>query len=308
MSDNIIYRRATPEDIPVIYSLLSTMYKIKRPKEFWTWQCFETVIPVVLMCGFCGNELVGIFGIQKRKLTHNLICGQANHLNIAPRWREKGHFTRLGQAAIGNFNDLDVLCIFANKRAKLPCERSFGFKTIGALRILILDYLADIVNNGTKCESVTKKTVFPEIKKQQDSIIIFQDSQKYRFWRYALNPMYSYSIVTIDTGEFAIIKKFVDPVTKTSYGDIVDFECSLKDSRKLKRLFIGACWHLKELGANKITTWAVPGTMVRKVVEEIGFREGEYESYFCVKVLKPEFNYIYNFSKWHLRQADATNY
>ncbi len=71
---------------------------------------------------------------------------------------------------------------------------------------------------------------------------------------------------------------------------------------------MGSCWHLKQLGAAKITTWAMQDTSLRRVIEEMGFMESDYATYFNVKVLNPKYDYLYEFSRWRLRQSDAENY
>jgi len=157
------------------------------------------------------------------------------------------------------------------------------------------------------CERIDVDTAFASVDSGSEQTM-FEYTEAYRIWRYALNPMYHYWKVQLDTSEYAIMKTFVDSFTGLTYGDIVDAECPVADEEKLRRLIAGALFRLKELGAVKATTWAMPGTVLRKLVETLGFKKSGHETYFSVKVTQPEYEYLYDFSTWDLKQADATNF
>jgi hypothetical protein len=310
MDNNLIIRQATKKDLPQIHNFLKALYGWIRPESFMRWQCFETILPVILMCGFHEDELIGMFGIQKRILSNHIVCGQASWLNVAPSYQQQGLFYKLGKAALSHFHDLDVLIVFANSTGRIPCEKAFGLKTIGILKMMVLNSWAKIRKPAGSfiALEIDENSQFSKISEETSEFISFNQSQDYRIWRYALNPMYTYHHILLATGEYAIVKLFVDPLTKSCSGDIVDFECSLKDYDRLLALLETACWFLKEQKADRVTTWAKEGTVCREIVETLGFAGSPYETYFGFKSLRPQCDFLYDFSKWHLRQADATNY
>ena len=308
MNDDVVFREVTRKDIPALVDLVNSIYDIKKNYDFFVWQCFESVFHVALMGVFQGERLLGFFGIQKRELTNNAVCGQASWLNMSPQIRGKGFFQRLGELAINYFDDLDALFVFANKYAKEPCEHSFGFRTISTIKMMVYTPQENSDSCGTKWQPVNLQTSFPEISNKPQDVFMFKAPPKYRLWRYAKNPIYSYYVVSLNSGEYAIAKIFCDPVSGKKYGDIVDFECDLDDRDKLMMLFRGACHFLRKEKAIKVTTWATQGTVLRSVTEEIGFLESGHECFFGVKVLNPNYERLYDISGWRLVQADATNY
>lgn len=309
MNNMMVLKKLTKRDIPVMVSLINSIYTIKKNYEYFLWHCFETVHSVVTIGCFIDGEFVGMFGVHKKILTNGLTCGQAKSMNVVPQWRGKGYFTKLGEMAFEYFDGLDVMCVFANENARIPCEKAFGMKTIGSIRMIFLATFENVYNpQGIRCSLINQNTIFGSFGNADKNIVGFKTSQEYRSWRYASNPHYSYYIVEIDEGGYAVVKNFVNPVTNDVYGDIVDIECDTEDAIKLRKIVMGSCWCLKELGATKITIWAMPDTLLRSIVEEMGFRESNYSSYFNVKVLNPKYDYLYDFSRWLLRQSDAENY
>jgi hypothetical protein len=307
--ENMVFQQLGASDVNDMESLISKLYTIRRPPEYYAWHCFQGPDPTVVIGLKHQGKLGGVFSIQKRLLNNGLFCGQANHLNIASDWQGKGYFFKLGKKAIRHFDDIEMVCVFANKQARAACESSLGMKTIGVIPTMVLDVNKISVDESvtSTCEPINGKTKFPAFRDSED-ILMFKYSSGHRIWRFAKHPMYSYSIVRIDSGEYAVIKKFSDPQTKKSFGDIVDLECPLTNKERLHKVISAASGHLKEQGASMITTWALPNGQVSQVMEDIGFCAGGHETYFCVKALKPERDYLYDFSRWHLRQADATNY
>lgn len=308
MDENIIIQQIVSKDYPLVAGLINSLYKIKRPTKYYgDWLLSNGLFESVLMGAFNNGELIGLTGVQRKKLANNMVFGYLSWLNISPKWQGKGLFLRLGEKAMFYFKDLDFFCVIANSRAKVPCEHSLEFKIIGGIKMMVLSELGRIGYQDSSCEAIDKNTGF-DFSSEMKEKHMFSYTPDYRRWRYALNPLYSYDLVKIDSGEFAVIKIFTDPVTEKKIGDIVDFECSLSNGNKLKELYLAACGQLKKKGAKRITTWALPDSELRKVIERIGFEENDYETYFGVKVLKQEFDFLYDFSSWHLRQADGTNF
>lgn len=309
MSNEVIYRKANKEDVPKAVDLINKCYRRKKNAEYFLWQYFAEDVPSVMMCGFAGDELVGIFGMQKKKLLpRNLVVGQAIDLLIAPEWRKKGHFAKLGQLAEECFPEADLLCVFPNVHGKNASVGSLNYEELGTIKTLV--NLSNGVEKLVRTKSRRIDLAVDFSRKVEDmSLLRFSYDDRYRSWRYARNPIFSYSLVSLTSGEYGIVKTFEEPVSGKRFGDIVDFECSLDDRTKLMELFLGCCQFLrKEEGVAEITTWAQPHNVLYKALTAVGFSEIDQERYFCIKSIKANQADLRNFSRWHLVQADAEVY
>ena len=138
MIDPIVYRIAEESDIPQLVNLINSQYSRKKAAEYFRWQYFDSFYPSVVMCAFMEESVIGMFGLQKRKLSDGVNAGQAIDLLVDPAWRGKGVFAELGVHASGSFKDLDLLCVFPNLNGKNACEKSLHWKTIGKIDSLVL--------------------------------------------------------------------------------------------------------------------------------------------------------------------------
>jgi len=307
-SKSVTVRTALPSDIPAIWALIQPMYQIRRPIDFYQWLFFQNVDPTPLLCAFDEDELIGTFAIQRRRLTNQAVCGQEVGINVASHWQGKGLFSLLGETAVRRSQDFDLFCVFANAAGKVSCERSLGFHTLGLIETMALDVSKlgeeELTCTVEKIDGTCSLGPFhyPSAK------ISFETSNRYRLWRYAENPVYRYHRVQLETGEFAVVKTFADPMSGTLYGDIVDFEADQNREEKLRDLFLQASLFLKELGAEWVTTWALQGTASRAAIIGLGFKAEQRDTYFSIKVMNPLYNHLLDFSQWYLRQSDATNY
>ncbi len=299
MIDSVTLRPAQIHDIPQLVELMNSQYDRKKDEKYYMWQYFGSFYSTVLMCAVSNDNIVGTFGLQRRGLSNGMTAGQATDLLVSPEWRGQGVFSRLGIEALSYFNDLDLLCVLPNIHGKNACERALGWKTLGKINSMVLKSNSPDV--GAEELSITGKGCNKET-------VQFEYSSDLRKWRYDQHPDYNYAYVRLSSGEFSVVKIFTDPLTGNRYGDIVDFKCSLKRLDLIRELFVKSIEHLNKQGLKSVTSWAMPGTLLREVVESIGFVELSQERYFCVKVLKKEYEYLYDLSLWHLVQADSEIY
>lgn len=280
---------------------MNAQYSRKKSGAYFLWQYFNSYYPAILMCAFTNDKLIGMFGLQKRKLNNGANVGQALDLLIAPEWRGKDIFKQLGERAIHYFRDIDLLCVFPNFNGKNASEKSLGWKTLGKINSMCIHH-KDIKNTSSNTLELLPKP------KKMVTFNKFDYNPEIRHWRYNQHPEYEYSKIPKTSIAFAVTKIFTDPDNSQCIGDIVDFECALNNKVILKELFLRASLRLKEQGVESVTTWALPHMPLRDVVASIGFTEIQKERYFCVKVLNPQYKYLYDFSSWHLVQADAEIY
>ncbi|WP_022668270.1 GNAT family N-acetyltransferase [Desulfospira joergensenii] len=306
MVGKFVYRELTPHDLLSIVHLAHSIYRIKRSEKFIDWQCFKNIFPSVAFGCFSGDELIGMFGIQKRFLPGGFKVGQLSWINISPEWRNLGHMKRLGQMAISYFNDLDLICVFANKNAWEPCLFSFDMKAVGVLKSLELDLEKwDCALYPGYSHPVTATSKFIDFDNKK---AVFKKDKKFRDWRYVKSPVNEYSSITLDTGEFLIYKLYRDPITNQCSGDLVEFGYSEGSSKKINTLLRLANSEIKNANGSKSNLWAVPGTGLRAGAEKAGFTETGSECFFLIKVFSEKLSHLYDLSQWELAQCDATNY
>lgn len=300
---DITYRLATPTDIPAMTALMNAQYKRQKTAVYFQWQYFSSHDPTVSWCAFVGDELVGMFGLQKRRLYGGGFAGQAIDLLIAPQWRGKRIFSALAERAERHFTDIDFLCVLPNMNGKFAVERALGWKTLA--KINTMEMRVSDIPEGTPSTFAAADT---SDSRDLTPTLCFVYDEAFRFWRFDAHPEYRYGIAQVDSSSFAVIKKFVDPTRRTIFGDIVYFSCDLQNSQALTQLFFTAIQQLQREGVRVITSWALPHTVLYRVLCMLGFHATEQERYFCVKRFS---RYAYDptdITRWHLVEADAEIY
>ena len=280
MDNTITYRLVNESDITRIANLVNAQYARKKDAAYFKWQFFNSYYPTICMCAVVGNQIVGMFGLQKRKLTDGHIVGHLIDLLVDPNWRGKGIFKKMGELAIAHFNDLQALTVLPNPNGKVACEKSFDMKTISKIDDLV-------------CEKSDSKTI--KIDPKDSSLLRYETNEKYRNWRFDQSPIYKYTKIKSDDESLTITKKFTDPTTKDSFMDLVDY--------KGKTLAVQF-----EENNPKISTWALPHTNLYTRLKSHGFKELARERYFCVKVLDSNLKHYYDIKTWNLVPADAEIY
>lgn len=301
-------RIADRNDIKGIVELQKHIYpEYNRDAPFFVWQCFENANPSILVVAQENTSVVGTFGIQKIRTTTGLYGGQISWIIIAQHKRGSGLFARMSQLALESIQGLDFIFIFANKEAVLPCKKRLGMAFIGELSQLVAKPGPAGDCTDTSVETVSNATRFDKLFCSAGTVT-FERTERYRRWRYANSTVYTYFKVSVPSGEYAVIKLFEDRHSSQVKGDIVDFECDLLDSLKLQSLFHAASLELGKMGATTITTWAVPGSNVQSLLEEMGFVKSDHRTFFGARIFNQEHGRLCDLGAWHLVQSDASNY
>ncbi len=299
LNSSICIRMSRAEDVKPFTELMNRQYHRKKKEEYFFWQYINFVNPTRLFVAYENDTFVGCYGIQIHKLSDSVLSGFTIDLLIREEYRNRG-----------------LLVLFEEQAQKFAVEHEAGVMTslpnFSGMRahkgLRTWKHIGTVKTYTLTGPGFNEKGETPEREDYEGELIFFSKSDEYRKWRFELNPEYDYSYVKLNTGEFAVTKVFRDPVTGADYGDIVDFECCLYNRKLLQELFLKACKHLKEKKVEAITTWALPQTPLSEVVESLGFTETQPERYFCIKVLKPGVEQEYDFSRWHLVQADSEIY
>jgi hypothetical protein len=252
MRGEIVYRELTRDDIPSMTELFNSLFIVQKPVSWFIWQTFEYLSPVLALGAFYEGRLIGTFGIQERTLGNGLVCGQAQWPAVAPEWQNKSIFAELVKMVLARCQDhLDLLFNFFPEKARTAIEKSLDMR-MHRINTMLLASPEIIDNPGVVVARASENTVFKQFHRHVNDTIMFSDNQAYRAWRYARNPLYAYDMVQVPSGEYAVVKQFIDPVTKGTYGDIIDIECAHDDREKLRHLIRGACWYLKTQGMKPV--------------------------------------------------------
>lgn len=291
----ISIRPVNLEDLPQLAELMNSEYARKKEANYFLWQYIHSYFPTVLYCAFFKTKPIGMLGLRKRKLNNGISIGQVIDVLVAREWRQKGILRKLYNLAMVHFPDLKAYFILANKNGKDVMEKGFLWKNVGRI-----DRMERFIN----IRKTYKKKIETQIRKNKGKIVYFPKNMKYYAWRFSQNPEYKYEKIP-KKRSFAVVKIFTDPTTYKRYGDIVDIFCSLNDPTKLHDIYSRACRHLENQEIESITTWALPATTLHRMLKLMHFKKILQERFFLVHCLERKYNYLYNFSHWHLTEADT---
>lgn len=296
---------AKAEDISDLVPFINT--GVHYP-PFWTaielkWWIFECPLPVVTYRATYKKETIGTFVVFRRQLTNNLKCGVLMGLVVKKEWRGKGLFQLLGKRAMEYFKDTDLFICFPNINGAKALEKNFKFKIITGIDTLILEkkniskkkipYLIQPIDSNTKFENYQSK----------DKYLMFRNDEIFRKWRYGLNPLFSYYIISNQSKNFSIVKIFDNKEGKR-FGDIVDFEMESMDKKSFSDLIKTTCSALAEFDIDAITIKVIPNNLTYEVAKEMGFKESNSDHHFCIKGGKNKLEFIYNPLSWIIRWGD----
>jgi GNAT superfamily N-acetyltransferase len=286
----IEYRATTEKDIPQMWALMNAQYHIKKNEAYFYWQYFHSYQPSVSIGAFDGNRLIGIFGMQKRKLENGIYAGQAIDLLISPEYRGQGIFSKLGLKASEYFDDIGLLCVLPNKNGKEACEKSLGWKCITQINCF-----------------VSHKILKPEEHviqgNSKERLRSFYSDQQFLEWRFDHHPYYQYRTIHLEPDVFIISKIFKDSIRDVIHGDIVDLYCP--KAALLPDLILHSNNVLFEQGVDSVYAWAMKHSYTHEILQTLDFQEFPQERYFCVKILNPDYDHLYDPAQWNLVPADT---
>jgi GNAT superfamily N-acetyltransferase len=284
-------RNGTKDDIYQLVDLMNSQYSRKKNGEYFKWQFFNSPYNPVLIIAEIDKKIIGMFGLQKRKLNNGNLFGQAIDMLVSPEYRGKGIFNKMVNYALNQFTKLDAICVFPNLNGKNAVMK-LGWKNIAKINDM---FLKDQISEQRR-----------DIEYQRSALIEFDFNESIKKWRFNNHPEHKYFYRVIDKNNFAVTKIFRDPITNCKYGDIVFIKYN--DKSLLKNIYRRSVSFLYSKEAESITTWALPHTYEYKILIQLGFKQKIRERYFCLKVFNPKFNNLYNVNNWRLFQADAEIY
>ena len=308
MKNGIQYRMGGKTDVPKMVSLINSNYKRQKDDKYFIWQYFNDAVESGIVCAFDNGELIGMFGVLRREVIPDGLFGvQAIDLVVKKEWRGKGIFKTLGSIAEEYFKNTYLMFVLPNDNGKVACESSLSYRTLGKIKTYISGKFTDDKMPEYKIASLSK---WSSIKTNaKNGSMMFGRSPNYMNWRFTNNPLYLYEIVEIKNGYFGIVKVFIDPATKDVCGDIVDFECPLKDQDSIRDV-ANSCRHylFVKKRVQSVTAWAVPYAKLHDLFTQVGFVPADRERYFLIKPLKKISDGYFDLGNWHLVEADSEVY
>lgn len=300
INPSLSLRPAIAEDAESFTALMNGQYNRKKSIEYFYWQFLQSDSPARLFVVYDGDVLAGCYGAQILQLSESVSCAFTVDLLILDAYRNRGIFYLL-EREVSQFatehKAVALTCLPNQAGMKAHCN-IFGWRNAGTVPIYAL------APTASNCHAFLPA---------QDEVgscrpVRFLKGESYRKWRYDRNPTYRYDYVRLEQGLFAVVKIFADPVSGKRFGDIVDYECDSESSARLALLFDSACKHLRLLGADTVTTWALPSTRLASILPSLGFNSTDNQRYLCVKVLDPSYEHLYSLDRWELVEADSEVY
>ncbi|MBI2011702.1 GNAT family N-acetyltransferase [Candidatus Daviesbacteria bacterium] len=290
-------RKAVKSDVPNLVKLMNAQYTRKKSKKYFKWQYFNNVQKTYLSVVEVDMTIIGMFGLQIRRLTNGATVGQAIDMLIAPNYRGQGLFKFLAETTIAYSKTIDLVCVLANLVGKNACEKNLGWLTLHKIDSLNFNLDKQVF------EQKNKLPIDGDI-----SLVRFKHTNKYHHWRFEINPEYRYKKIVTKSSEYIFAKVFKDRKTDVQYGDVVDIELKSIEYDRISQLIKIAIRDFRSHRIQAVTTWALPHTLLYKVLINMGFLKVEQERYFCIKILNHRFDYLKSINNWYLVQADAEIY
>lgn len=298
--------QASITDIRKIVSSINT--GIHYP-PYWTapevkWWFFEYPFPAVVYKAVYKNDIIGTFVVFKRKLVNGLNCGVLMGLVVKNQWRGKGLFKLLGEKAMNYFDDIDMYLCFPNLNGARALEKNFDFKKISRINTMILtDIKVKEKKELFSLEEINKKTIFENFQ-DKTRLLMFENNEAFRKWRYADNPQFTFKKINLDEKSFSVVKVFEDRGKNKKFGDIVDYQLNETSTENLAESIRATCSALKRLSIDAITIKAMPNDLIYEIVKNLGFEESESNHYFCVKAANFNSGLIFQPESWIIRWGD----
>ncbi len=294
------FRRAQSSDLEEAVRLMNAMYARKKNVNYFLWQYFDPRARASLYCAFEASVLVGLFGLQVKLLSNGLCCGQAMDMLVHKDFRKQGIFSALATFVLQKFKHLDLFCVFPNLAGKMATERGLEWKTLLKIpnNVGNVGDFASSDRTNDDCDNVREA-----VGNAKAHTIAFQYDRRYSAWRFEAHPLYNY-FASSNRQAVAVMKIFVDPVRQETVGDIVHLE-GIEEPDRLHELLDRSIAALRSRGVHLITTWAINRPVVERELRHKGFRQAAQERYFCLKVNRPDLEYLYSPEVWSLEQADT---
>jgi GNAT superfamily N-acetyltransferase len=300
--------------------LFNSLYSRKVDENYYRWQFFATPFPSGLaVATSTDGKWVGCYGFHVVPSSGG--CSPVAwmlDIMVAPEFQRRGVFGRLADfaAAAAAEHKPVALCVMANAKADAVHSRLPGWKRVMEISTFVRP-TADVPEMSGKfeCRYVEKIDAgllgrigagFPE------GLVSQVRSESYLRWRFAENAWYHYSMVVASEGQVDIaalvLKRFRDPKSGASSGDIVDAIWTRKDPAALCDLLCTALQHFRKNEAATAAIWLQTNTVLDRAGRELGFAKINQIRYCNCRILDSQFSRLESASSWFFTMSAAEIY
>ena len=299
LNKDLVIRGANPGDASHFVDLVNKQYLRKKDEKFFHWMFIRNHVPTKLITICERDKPIAFYGVLVLKLNNGLNCSLSVEIIIESEHRGRRLFLLLEDEAFkfANEHEAVAMTVFPNYNGMKAHDKIKEWKTISKIDTLIFNCRDNLILRESS-----------KLQDNQSELTFFKKDNNYRKWRFDESPVYKYDRIELEDNIFSITKIFEDPENKTRYGDIVDFECELNNINQLKELFTRSCDYLSGQKVDFITSWALPHTLLYRILISMGFVSTAQERYFCIRVLDPHYDYLSDIKNWHFVESDSEVY
>lgn len=300
LNNDVIIKPAEPKDSKPFTDLVNLYVQRKKTEKYFEWLYIVCPFSPVLFVAYHKNKLIGFFGCQLRMLNNGLIVALCTELLIREDYRNRGLFFLLEKHLSDYAFSNKAVAVFAlSTYSGLKSYKGLGtWDLIGTVKTLSLQ--KEVTNFDSR--NLTK----PE--ESLNCLVCFIKEAEYDHWRFDMHFVNKYSHLISDLNSNIYCKTFYDDTNNTKYGDIIHFTTTHNNQSEIEEMFDYSIKYFTKKSITNITTWALPHTITGRVAQNIGFNETNLERYFCGRVIDKKYDYLLDFKKWHLVQADSEIY
>jgi GNAT superfamily N-acetyltransferase len=276
--------------------LFNSLYSRKVDHRYYSWQFFETPFPSChAVATAADGAWIGCFGCHIIPSAADVPpIGWMIDLMIQPAFRGKGIFRRLADFLFTSIaqHKPAALCALSNENADLIFTGALGWN-----RPATITTCTQSTEHAPKLSGNFDFRAYPRIEtgvlasianRFHIPLATHRRSEKFLKWRFAENPWYPYQmLVASQRGAdvaAVVIKKFQDPQSGNSFGDIVDVFWSQEDPILLRDLLSATLQHFKNLGIRTASTWLQTNTAFDLAGKEMGFTSSIQKRYYNCRI------------------------
>jgi len=320
-------RLASISDAQDVCGFFSKYSSYQRDIPFWTWihkqWSIENSISIVAEVK---GEIVGNYSIIIQKVSINgivFLAGLGVHALISHDYRKQISILDLSTKAYKEAKNRDLKFIygFPNKNYRLVKEKLERWERVSLFNAMQLSSKKTIINSDDIATFELQKLLeFNHLEHFELAKLIeleapikgckIKKNAKYYLNRYLKHPQVNYECFFIKIGVniegFIVFKQFEDNQTNTKHAHIMDFITSKNITNANILALFERQYRAK---VDVFTVWSI-NLGFKKELEQNGFQDVGFDTFFGIKFLDIEFKNLYkeqllNFNSWTLFMGES---
>ena len=320
MSEQLLYRPYSPGDESAILDLFRLSFQRETSRDYWQWRfCDNPTGKVQIELAWEEELLIGHYAtspvslaIKGREYTTALSMTTMTH----PSYRGRGLFPILASRLYERMRQDNYLMVwgFPNYQSHGIFRKSLLWKDIYEIPMFHLN-LGDLSTTPNVSECIVEVTEFDiEFDKLWEKVkfeknVILKRDRKYLNWRYSLNPLHEYRILSYVVNDelmgYAVFKEYDSAI------DIVDI-LTVKEEKIAKQLVLAILDISSRKGIkNGINIWMSVHQSLHLMFEKLGFKNCTPVTYFGARFLsnnETQSEEPSKYSSWYIQMGDSDVY